>query len=64
MGYVMAQAVILWPLEAEAQVHSHASPCGIFCGRYGPATGVYLRVLGLCFVSIIARAHLFITNTL
>lgn len=40
MGSAMAQAVILRPFVAEVQVHSHASPCGIFGGRYGLAMGV------------------------
>jgi len=63
MGYSMAQAVILWPFEAEAQVHSHASPLAFVVDDMALRL-VYLRVLGGCLVSIIARIHLYINDAL
>jgi len=59
----MAQAVILWPFEEEAQIHSHASPLAFVVDDMA-LRRVYLPVLGLCLVSIIARAHSYITDAL
>jgi hypothetical protein len=34
-GRAMAQAVICWPLTAEAWVRARVNPCGICCGQSG-----------------------------
>jgi hypothetical protein len=46
-GHAAVQDFNRQPVAVEAGSHSHASPCGIYCGQSGKGTGVFAHYF--CF---------------